>query len=677
MTRQEPREISPGTVLEFFESKEILCGVVLAVKDGRFHVLTERNREINLTRARAIHHGATSLDLKLTRDELLKRLTAISDSRKDLMGKIDLGELWSLLEGESGEFDALEIAEFLFATPVPDNEAAALNRLLLHDRLFFQSKDSKYTPRSPEGVEQRREEMEKEEEKERSLSESALWVEAVYNRKSPPAPVRDGLIENLKEYALFGQDAPAGAFTKEVFRRAGVAPQPQSAFRILVRLGVWREDENLLLHEQSISPEFPPAVTERARRVIEANILEAARHGREDLTGLPAFTVDSVLTRDYDDALSVRELDGGVFEVGIHIADAAEFVSRDDVLDLEAEQRASSIYLPDDRISMFPASLSEGIFSLKAGADRLALSFLIKLDSNANIIEKKIVPSVIRIRRQLTYHDVDTLVAEDPGLKTLFDLALILRQRRLDRGAIILPLPEMHVHVNSAGMIQITRYDKETPSQIMVSEWMIEANAAAADYLVENGIPSIFRNQSECRPETEFVQSEHDLFRVYRQRRLFARAELAVAPKAHCSLAIPNYTTVTSPIRRYADLVVQRQLKHALAGNPALYSREDLERLITRLAAAQARIFTIQRKWTRYWVLKYLEQEDLETLSALVLDKNARFAHLLLPDMFLEANAPIPENSKFHQGEMVRIRIDKVLPREDILKIQILDTPPR
>ncbi len=101
--------------------------------------------------------------------------------------------------------------------------------------------------------------------------------------------------------------------------------------------------------------------------------------------------MDSLLTRDYDDALSIRELDDGIFEVGIHIADAAEFVSRDDFLDHEAEQRASSIYLPDERISMFPASLSEGIFSLKAGEDRLALSFLIKLDSGANTIERRIV----------------------------------------------------------------------------------------------------------------------------------------------------------------------------------------------------------------------------------------------------------------------------------------------
>jgi exoribonuclease-2 len=96
-----------------------------------------------------------------------------------------------------------------------------------------------------------------------------------------------------------------------------------------------------------------------------------------------------------------------------------------------------------------------------------------------------------------------------------------------------------------------------------------------------------------------------------------------------------------------------------------------------QLSPAQTRVFTIQRKWTRYWILKYMEQEDIENLNALVLDKNARYAHLLVPDFLLEVNAPVPENAKFNQGDMVKIHIEKSIPREDVLKIQILETPAR
>jgi exoribonuclease-2 len=302
----------------------------------------------------------------------------------------------------------------------------------------------------------------------------------------------------------------------------------------------------------------------------------------------------------------------------------------------------------------------------------MAMSFLITMDSEANVFETRICSSIIRVRRQLTYQDVDKGVHEDSGLKSLFELALKLRQKRLESGAIILPLPEIQVYVNTVGMIQIVRYDKETPSQIMVSEWMIAANAAAADYFVKRSIPALFRNQAECRPETEFAQSEHELFRIYRQRRLFSRAELATEAKPHCSLAVAHYTTVTSPIRRYSDLVVQRQLKNALAVGAGFYSEDQMDEIGVRLSATQATVSTIQRKWSRYWILKYMEQEDLQELNALVLDKNSRFAHLLIPDFLLEANAPLSETPKFDQGDMVKLRVEKVLPREDVLKVQIL-----
>jgi exoribonuclease-2 len=299
------------------------------------------------------------------------------------------------------------------------------------------------------------------------------------------------------------------------------------------------------------------------------------------------------------------------------------------------------------------------------------------MDSEANIVETKICPSLITVRRQLTYEQVNDLVEKESGLKALFELANRLRQKRIDAGAVILPIPEIQVYVNEAGMIQITRYDKETPSQIMVSESMIQANAVAAAYLAQSDLPSLYRNQAECRPETECVQSEHELFRVYRQRRLFSRAELSTEAKPHCSLGIEHYTTVTSPIRRYCDLIVQRQLKHALAGVRGAYSKEQLEEAAVRLSTAQSKVFTIQRKWTRYWILKYIEQEDIENMNCLVLDKNARYAHLLLPDLLIEANAPVPENAGFSQGDQVKIRIEKAIPRDDVLKIQILDGAPR
>lgn len=678
MSQQDAQEISPGIVVEFFEAKEITCGVCLACKSQRLNVLTQTNREINLAPSRLLHLGSQPLDMKLTRDELVRELNGIATLRRTLMATLNLEELWSLIEGQEEGFSARELAGFVFVETVTDHHVAAMQRALLQERLFFQFKDGKFFAYSQEKVEQRRLELAREQERERELAEGSQWLQTVWRQKGRPVVAETGskLIDHLKDYCLFGQESPAAARVKELLKRAEIPPQPQSVFRLLVRLGIWHENENLFLHEQGITPDFPEPVSALADGLAATDCTSLwDPNRRKDLRDLHAVTIDSALSRDFDDALSLRILENGLFEVGVHIADVAEFVTRNDDLDREAESRASSIYLPDGRIAMFPPSLSEGLFSLQAGQDRFALSFILHVDGEGAIHHQEIVPSLINVHEQLTYQEVNERCRQENFLTVLYRLAQHLRTQRLARGAIILPLPEIQVYVNAAGMIQISRYEKETPSQIMVSEWMIAANAMAASHLARHEIPAIFRTQLECKPETDFTQSEHELFRIYRQRRLFARAGLEPLPQPHCSLGMTEYTTTTSPIRRYADLVVQRQLKHALAKGTALYSQDELEQMITRLGVTQAKISLVQRKWTRYWMLKYLEQEDIQSLDALVLTQNGRFAHLLLCDFLIETNAQLSEKNRVRPGEMVRVKIDRLNPREDILRVQLPEVP--
>jgi exoribonuclease II len=673
-----PPEILPGTVVEFFDNRLVLCGVCTAVKNSRLAILTEQNKEASLSQTRLVHASTQTLDLRLSRDELVGKLHAISALRKQFMAEVNVEELWSLLESEGNGFSVRDLAEFVFSGTLSDHHVAATQRVLFQDRLYFQFKDGQFIARSADKIEQRRVELEREGEKAARLESGSQWVQAVWNRKARPVVPDDqrDVIESVKHFCLFGQESPEAAFVKELFKRAAVPPQQSSAFRFLVRLGIWREDENLYLHEENISPQFPQAVEALASRVAATDWLARwDRATRRDLTHLNAFTIDSALTRDYDDALSIETLADGTLEVGIHIADAAELIAMGDALDREAENRASSIYLPDGRVTMLPATLSEGICSLKAGEDRFALSFLIRFDGSGVMRGQEICTSVVRIRDQLTYEEVNERVGREPHLQKLYELAVKHRQQRLAQGAIILPLPEIHVYVNPVGMIQVSRYEKESPSQIMVSEWMIAANALAASFLANRKIPTLFRNQAECKPETDLVQSQYALFYIYRQRRLFARAEMDIEPQGHCSLALPQYTMATSPIRRFSDLVVQRQLKHALVSEEPLYSEEELRRLITKLGAFQTKIAYIQRKWTRYWLLKYLEQEDVQNLEALVLEANERFAHVLLPDYLMEANVPLPDKDAVQRGELIRIRVEKVHPREDVLRLQLLKPP--
>lgn len=674
MTQSMP-EIVPGTVLEYYDAREITCGVCLAVKSQRLSVLSMSNREVNLSAGRVLHAGGQSLNVvKLSRDELAAKLRDIDRLRKDLMERVDIEELWSLLDGQEEGFTTRECGEFIFSDSLTDDHVASVQRCLLEDRIYFQHRDALYFARASEKIDQRRQELEREEEKAARLEAATTWAQALWNRKGRITLTDEHkeLLEDLKQFCLHGQDSTSYTFIKEVLKKANIPIVQQSAFRMLVRLGIWTEDENLFLHELGITADFPEPVEKLAVELSsQSPVTSSPIDHRRDLRDLHAVTIDSAQTRDLDDALSLRPLEDGTFEVGIHIADAAEYVRQDDPLDEEAKSRATSIYLPDSRISMLPHALSEGICSLIAGADRLAMSFLLHVDEQGNILNSEICPSIIRIKEKLTYQEVNEKFESNAALGALHKLALLQRDQRVARGAINLPLPEIQVYVLSSGMIQLYRHEKETPSQLMVSEWMISANGIAAAYLADRSIPSIFRSQVECKPETDPVHSDHEIFHHYRQRRLFARAELNTIPQTHCSLGMAQYTTVTSPIRRYSDLIVQRQLKAALLEAPPPYSEEELKQLILQLGALQSKISLIQRKWTRYWILKYMEQEDIQTLNALVLDRNGRYAHLLLPDFLMETSVPVTEAIDLQRGSMIKVRVDRVSPREEQLRASL------
>jgi exoribonuclease-2 len=384
---------------------------------------------------------------------------------------------------------------------------------------------------------------------------------------------------------------------------------------------------------------------------------------------LPLMTIDGPMTRDYDDALSVRFLAGGA-EVGIHIADAAEYIPIDSPLDQEALARATSLYLPDAKIPMLPAILSEGFCSLKQGEDRLALSILVRFDEDDRVESRRFTLSRVRVRHQLTYGGTDEMVATDETLRYLYRLCIRLRRQRIASGALHLPLPEPRIWVNGNGVVHISRADRETPSQVVVSELMILANALAAEEMAARGITAIYRCQEKPQ-EIVVREPTDDLYLNYRQRRYLSRAELATTPKRHNGLGMSAYTSWTSPIRRYVDLVVQRQLKSMASGAPPPYERARLEEIIPRLVLPQSRAMLIKRQWTRYWILRHLEREKIRTLEALVLDQGRRTFHLLLPEYMLEASMALEEGRGLNPGDHFRVEIVCANAREEILKLKM------
>jgi exoribonuclease II len=666
------REIKPGAVVEFFDEKRLLCAVCLEVRDARLQVLTEQNRQANVASKRILRVDERPLDLGQGRAELLAALQEKVARRQDLMARVCVEELWDLLQEEEEGFDPGQLAEFCFSEEVTGDHTSAVLRALLGDALYFKYRNGLFYPNKPERLEQVRLQLEREAQKERELAESSTWLAAVWRGETVPAPEnRDRYIRMVMDLCLHGPEAPTYQQAKTILSLAQI-PLPQGAFQVLVKLGAWREDENLYFHRFGIQETFPPPVTNAADRVEQelAPVVSLGTYGeREDLTTLDLLTIDGPMTRDYDDALSVRTLDHGT-EVGIHIADAAEFVARHGPLDEEALVRATSLYLPDSKIAMLPPLLSEGVCSLRQGENRLALSLLIRFDQDDRLLDSRFTLSRVRVHRQLTYTDANDLIATDGTLGYLFRLATRLRRQRIVKGALHLPLPELRIWVNSHGIIHISRVDRETPSQVVVSELMILANALAAAELAARGVPAIYRSQEKPQ-EVLFDPNSagDDLYLKYRQRRFLSRAELGIIPKPHNGLGMEAYTSWTSPIRRYVDLVVQRQLKSMALGAPPAHDRDGLGEIVARVALPQSRAQLMKRRWTRYWVLKYLERERIKALDALVLDQGVRNYYLLLPDYLLEANMPLAEGRRLKPGDHFRVEIVKVDPREEVLKL--------
>ncbi|MBT8342516.1 MAG: RNB domain-containing ribonuclease, partial [Desulfatitalea sp.] len=340
-----------------------------------------------------------------------------------------------------------------------------------------------------------------------------------------------------------------------------------------------------------------------------------------------------------------------------------------DPLDQEALSRASSIYTPDRRIPMLPSCLSLDLCSLKAREDRAAISTLVTLSELGRIKAFEVVASLIRVDRQLTYQDADEMVEGDEMIRHLHLLAEAYHNRRLDNGALSIDLPEINIWLNAEGEPEMSRGDRQSPSHLIVSELMILTNELAARMLSERHLPAIFRSQAEPR-ERLFDRDQGTLFQNWMQRRFLNRFVLGTMPEPHAGLGVPAYVTSTSPIRKYSDLVVQRQVRAAL-GLETAYSDSDLKRILAELEQPMGLVGRIQYNRHRYWLLKYLEGRIGQKEEAYVLNKRREGFTVLIPGYMLECNLTGADNVSLKPEDLVQVTIQHVNARNDTINVYL------
>lgn len=432
-------------------------------------------------------------------------------------------------------------------------------------------------------------------------------------------------------------------------------------------------DALTIIHEHSLPLAFPPDVIAAAEK-LESEI--GPGDGRVDRTDLLVVTIDPPDAKDHDDALSATPLKDGAWEVGIHIADVSWFVKPASPVDVEAMDRATSIYLVDRVIPMLPHSLSGDLCSLKEGVDRFALSLFVQLDANAAVRGHRLERTLIRSRASLSYGEAQALLdgEEAPETQDLRDplgvlasLATILRERRMEKGSLDFDLPEPKVILDTDGMTVDILKAPRFQSHRLVEEFMLLANQIVATSLRKAKLDPIYRIhdrpseermaelrtflspmgysvpkspkprdlaavliRAEGRPEERIVASA--------VLRSLKRARYDVENAGHYGLAMDDYAHFTSPIRRYPDLVVHRLVTHLMdrTAPPANLEAEALAVVAQHSSERERRADRAGQDSVLLARLRYMEPHLGETFSGTVTRAMPFGFFVVLDDVFVE-----------------------------------------
>jgi exoribonuclease-2 len=603
---------------------------------------------------------------------MVDALKEIVHKRQELIKNIDIKELWEVLNSEQTWIDLATMTEFCFPeSPSGDHESAVI-RALFNDRLYFRFNPDGFFPNSERRVEQITAQRKAEERKKRLIETGSLWLKSILNSaESADLQMRSDeiqqLIDILKSYYLFQKDSKENEIARVMIARAGIE-NTHDIFQILAKLGIFDDDENIELLRCDVSPEFTENVAAHATQVVGSSSAASLDDSRKDLTRLPLMTIDGQGTLDFDDAISIEEM-GDSFRLGVHIVDVGHFIQKNDLIDQEARLRGSSIYMPDQKISMLPPILAEGFCSLKAGELRPAISIMIDLSPMAEIVNYEIFQSLIKVEQQLTYYDVNTYADQDRNMCILRDIAEKFRKQRLDDGAVQITVPEISIWLNENREVSINKINRESAGRMLVSELMIMANWLMAKHLKDRQMPAIFRSQPKPR-ERLYKNQEGTLFQNWMQRRLLSRFILSTSPEWHSGLGLDAYLTATSPIRKYTDLVTQRQIRASL-GLESAYTVDQIDEIIQALELPLSQVGRIQYARHRYWLLKYLEGRTGQKEEAIVLNRTRKSYQILLTQYMLECDLPISGRIELKPEDLIQVTVQRVSARKDVLQVAI------
>jgi len=521
----------------------------------------------------------------------------------------EVQEAWEILAGE--HTNLTELAELIYGSNTPVTAWSAW--LQVAEGLYFEGSPGDIWARTVDEVAQKK--------LERDLAEA--------NRRAWQAFIdrvrRGEIIQEDREFLRDVEDLAMGRTERsQTLRELGRSESPENAHALLLDLGVW---------DWTVNPY--PTRLKVAIRQPEVSIPPLPEEDRRDLMHLPAFAIDDQGTDTPDDAIS---LEGS--RLWVHVADVAALVQPDSPLDLEARARGMSLHLPEGTVHMLPREI---VSDLGLGLKEVspALSFGIDLDDQGQVQGFEVVPSWVRVTR-LTYQEAELMMGNEPFCR-LEKLTDAVRARRRANDAVMIDFPEVKITVKE-GQVGIQPI-LPLRSRAMVEEAMILTGTETARFAVEQKLTLPFTQQeavdSAARPASLQPETLSEMFAL---RRLMKRSQVRTQPAPHSGLGVAAYTQVTSPLRRYFDLIAHQQLRAYIKGAEPLNDSAVLE----RIGASEAVLGSVRQAELlseNHWTLVYLLQHPDWRGEGILVEKRGTVGTVIIPSLALETRIHISPNA--------------------------------
>ena len=579
-----------GILVEYLDDGRLRAALAAREQNDQVVVIDASGNERKIARDLILVRHP---DRRAARENLKAALLTLNQEHQRLATEVDLNLLWEIVHEDERARSATTLAETFFghATSL---EVGVILEALLADRLYFVRRHMEFVARDPDQVERLRTQYEKIHLRSESGKQTRRLLSALLeDGPLPPRAEVETVITELGRYLEnpFGRSRDTTAMLETV---AGELTPAEAAYEILERMNAAPPGPRFALIG-GLRMNFSPTVENEAA---------AAKPPPRIVTESPwAITIDDEDTVEVDDAIACEAIAGGGCRIRVHIALVADFVPIGSALDIEAANRGTTVYLPETTVRMLPDRLATDAASLTAASDHNVLTTAVELSPTGELIKYAIAPERIRIGARLSYDEADRILAGDTAAANPSTVVLLerlrvatkqLRERRQAAGARLFQRREAKVTVNGDA-IAIKIIDNNSPSRELVAECMVLSNHITARIAADRGVPMIYRVQTNS-PEDAFAH----------------RARLSLYPEFHSGVGLDCYLQASSPIRRYVDLVAQRQIISILNdSSAAIYGRDELMAVLAAAETTEVEARELERRAKRYWTLTFLQRIGL------------------------------------------------------------------